>query len=151
MKLSTISMAVFALASGLLFSILQIAGVRADDRHHRACSEKTLRGSYGFYRTRTNPTGPLVAVGILFFDGQGNAFARQSISRNGVFTFDVEFDSTYEVAEDCTGKGFQNGLEFVRMVVVDGGKEIYMLSETAGNAIYGVAKKIHTRDDDHDR
>jgi len=154
MKPRMISVAAVALASGLLLSNSHIVGVRADDRHERACSNKTLKGSYGFYRTGNasmgmNP-GPLTAVGILFLDGEGNAFARQSISRNGDFRFDVEFPSTYEVAEDCTGKGFNNGVEFTRMVIVDGGKEFYMLSETAGNAIYGVAKKIHTLEHDHD-
>jgi hypothetical protein len=43
-----------------------------------------------------------------------------------------------------------NGVEVARVVIVDGGKEFYEFSETAGNAVYGVGKKIHT-DDDHDR
>jgi hypothetical protein len=152
MKLRTISVAAIALASGLLLSSSHIRGVHADDRHDRACSNKTLKGSYGFYRTGTTPTGPLASVGIIFFDGKGNAFASQSISRNGVFTFDVEFPNTYEVAEDCTGKEFlDTGVEFARIVIADGGKEFYLLSETAGNTVYGVGKKIHTSDDDHDR
>jgi hypothetical protein len=122
-KPRTISMAAIALAGGLLLGNSQIAGVRADDRHDRACSNKTLKGSYGFYRTGTTPTGPLASVGIIFFDGKGNAFASQSISRNGVFTFDVAFPNTYEVAEDCTGKEFlDTGVEFARIVIVDGEK-----------------------------
>jgi hypothetical protein len=83
MKLRTISIAAIALASGLLLSNSHIAGVRADDRHERACSNKTLKGSYGFYRTGNttvgmNP-GPLAAVGILFFDGEGNWIVTQKI------------------------------------------------------------------------
>jgi hypothetical protein len=152
MELRRTSIAMIAVASGLLFSSSHIRGVLADDRHDRACSNKTLEGSYGFYRTGTTPTGPLTAVGILFFDGEGNAFARQSISRNGVFTFDVEFPNTYEVAEDCTAKHFiDTAVEFVRMVIVDGGKEFYILSETAGNTVYGVGKKIHTSEHGHGR
>jgi hypothetical protein len=154
MKPRTISIAVIALASGLLFSISQIAGVRADDRHERACSNKTLKGSYGFYRTGNTSVGPLAAVGISFFDGKGNAFASQSLSRNGVFTFDVEFSNTYELAEDCTAKFIDpaTGNEISRVVIVDNGKELYSLSLTAGNASYGVYKKIDNKPEHgHDR
>jgi|RhiMetdeSRZDD1v2_1073273.scaffolds.fasta_scaffold140210_4 hypothetical protein len=157
MKLRTISIAAIALASGLLLSNSHIAGVRADDRHERACSNKTLKGSYGFYRTGNttvgmNP-GPLAAVGILFFDGEGNWIVTQKIIRNGDITLpDSTFSGTYEVVEDCTGKEFlDTGVEFVRLVIVDGGKEFYFLSETSGNTVYGVAKKIHTRRNDDDR
>ena len=57
MKPRTISIAAAALASGLLFSISQIAGVQADDRHKRGCSNKTLKGSYGNFRTETARQG----------------------------------------------------------------------------------------------
>jgi hypothetical protein len=39
------------------------------------------------------------------------------------------------------------GIEVARVVVVDGGNEIYLFSESAGNAVYGVGKKIHPNDD----
>jgi hypothetical protein len=120
--------------------------VQADDGHAgKRCSTATLKGSYGFYRTGTSAAGPLAAVGILFFDGKGNSTATQNISRNGVFDFDLTFPGLYEVDEDCTGKGFTtDGVEFVRLVIVDGGKGFYMLSESPGNAVYGVGTKIHT-------
>ena len=104
-------------------------------------------GSTGRERTST---GPLAALGILFFDGNGNVSGSQNISRNGVFTFDVVILSgPYEVAADCTAKFFTDtGVEVARVVIVDGGNEIYLFSETAGNAVYGVGKKIHTADDD---
>jgi hypothetical protein len=110
------------------------------------CTNASLRGSYGFYRTGTTSAGPLASIGILSFDGNGNATATQSTSRNGVFTFDAVISGTYEIAEDCTGKEFTpEGVEFARLVVVDRGKEFYLFSETAGNTIYGVGRKIgHT-------
>jgi hypothetical protein len=43
------------------------------------------------------------------------------------------------------------GVEVARVLIVDGGNEIYLFSESTGNAVYGVGKKIHTADDDHDR
>lgn len=103
MKLRMISMAMVALAIGLLHGNSQVGKVHAGDRRDRVCSEKSLRGSYGFYRTGTTSTGQLAAVGIIVFDGNGNFMATQTTSRNGVFNFDSSFSGTYEVAEDCTG------------------------------------------------
>jgi hypothetical protein len=39
------------------------------------------------------------------------------------------------------------GVEVARVLIVDGGNEIYLFSESTGNAVYGVGKKIHTADD----
>ena len=158
MKPRIASIAVVVFVASSLFGVSAFHGgrsgvvplVHADDQDDsRTCSNATLNGSYGFYRTGTTGAGPLAAVGILFFDGNGNATATQSTSRNGVFTFDVVVAGTYEVAEDCTGKEFTpNGVEFARLVIVDGGKEFYLFSETSGNTIYGVGKKIHRPQDD---
>lgn len=63
----------------------------------------------------------------------------------------MEGSGEYEVAEDCTSKGFNDGVEGTRFVVVDWGNEIYVLSEMAGNTIYLVGKKIQTSEHDHDR
>ena len=151
MKLKMRSLLTFALATGLLLSTSQIQQVHADDQHQKACSNKTLKGSYGSYRTGSTSTGPLASLGILFFDGNGNASGSQNVSKNGVFTFDNPISGPYEVAADCTAKFFTDtGVEVARVVIVDGGNEIFLFSETSGNAVYGVAKKIHT-DEDHDR
>jgi len=136
------------LATGLLLSTSTVPRAHAHDQHQKACSNKTLNGSYGSYRTGTTSTGPLASLGILFFDGNGNATGSQNISRNGVFTFDNPISGPYEVAADCTAKFFTDtGVEVARVVIVDGGNEIFLFSETAGNAVYGVAKKIHPDDD----
>ena len=57
------------------------------------------------------------------------------------------------MVEDCTVKFIDpiTGSEIARVVIVDNGKELYSLSLTAGNAVYGVYKKIHTSDNDHHR
>src|SRR5262249_13069643 len=102
MKPRTVSMVAIALASGLLFSNAQIARVHADDRHERACSNKTLKGSYGSYRTGNGSMGPTAGVGRLTFDGNGNSSGLQNISRNGTFIFDNPVLGTYEVADVCS-------------------------------------------------
>ena len=151
MKLGMRSVVVAALAGGLLLATSHFQSVHADDRHEKGCTNKTVKGTYGFYRTGTTPTGPLVATGLIFHDGVGSGSVTQSISRNGVLTLDSETSFTYEVAPDCTAKAFlDTGVEFARDVIVDGGREIYIFSDTSGNMIYGVAKRIDS-DDDHDR
>jgi len=145
MKLREISAAAIALMSGLLLSNSHVGRVHADEK---VCSTKTLNGSYGFYRSGTTSTGPLTAVGFVFYDGNGNNTATQTISRNGVFTLDQTTVGQYEVDADCTGRGFQNGVQISRTVIVDGGNEVYLLSMVAGNAVFGVAKKIRSSDDD---
>ena len=143
MKRWKLSLAMVGLATSLV-----LARVHADNHHERACSDKTLNGSYGFYRTGTTSTGPLAAVGIFSFDGNGTVSGSQSISRNGVFTFDVPILGPYEVSADCTAKFLTDtGVEVARVLIVDGGNEIYLFSESTGNAVYGVGKKIHTADD----
>ena len=148
MKLKMRSLLTLALVTGLLLSPSTVPRAHADDQHQKACSNKTLNGSFGTYRTGSTSTGPLAALGILFFDGNGNVSGSQNISRNGIFTFDAPISGPYEVAADCTARFLMdNGVEVARVVIVDGGKEFYEFSETAGNAVYGVGKKIHTDDD----
>jgi hypothetical protein len=43
---------------------------------------------------------------MLSFDDKGNGAVLQSISKNGVISFDVDGTFTVQVAADCTGKGY---------------------------------------------
>ena len=67
MKLRMSSVVVVALASGLLLVSSHFQRVHADDQHERACSNKTLNGSYGTHRTGTTSTGPLAAESAFSF------------------------------------------------------------------------------------
>ena len=79
-------------------------------------------------------TGGLAAIGILNYDGNGNGGVLQSVSRNGDYSYNAPGNFTHHLASDCTDTGHVNGDEFVRFVVVDGGRTIYMFSESDGNA-----------------
>lgn len=115
-----------------------------------ACTNASLRGAYGFYRTGSTSAGPLAALGSLTFDGKGNLAGSQSVSRNGAFTFDVPIMGPYVVNEDCTGKFLApDGVtEVARIVVTDRGGGFYIMSESAGNAVYGVGRRIGGSEDD---
>jgi len=98
------------------------------------------------------PAGPLAAVGIATYGGNGNSTARQTTRRNGVTTADLfttpAAPGRYEINPDCTGRGFNpDGSVVVHIVVVEGGKELLVVSLTDANAVYGVMKKVN-RDED---
>jgi len=111
------------------------------------CSVATLKGPYGFFRTGATAGGPLAAVGIVTFDGNGSDTAGQTVRKNGVTTSDLFADppleSLYEVDPDCTGRFlFDDGTVFGHFVIVDGGKELFGISLSTGNSVTGVWKKI---------
>ena len=147
-RLLAVLLSTCALASGgLVFAREATAN---DSRANRVCTNASLKGSYGFYRTGSTTAGPLAALGSLTFDGAGNVTGSQSISRNGVFQFDIAIAGPYVVNADCTGKFLApDGVtEIARVVVTDRGSGFYIMSETAGNAVYGVGRKIESPDDD---
>jgi hypothetical protein len=87
--------------------------------------------------------GPLSAVGLAHYDGAGSSSAVQTNIRNGVVNPDVSVSpAPYEVNADCMGKLFFGGREIARFVVVDNGREVYQLSEAAGNTVTGVQRKV---------
>jgi len=140
---ASISKTMAGLGSALLLGATSFAtNVHAEPK---GCSNASLKGSFGFYRNGSTATGPLAALGILHFDGNGNVNGSQSVSRNGTFQFDVAIPpSPYAVNTDCTGRFLTpDGTgEVARIVVTDGGNGLYLFSETSGNAVYGVGRKI---------
>jgi hypothetical protein len=126
-----------------------VAQVHAHENdEQKGCSNATLNGTYGFYRTGTSSVGPLAAVGLITFDGTGaHSPARQTIRRNGVTVRDLfadpVLDGPYEVDPDCAGRFLNfDGSVAGHFVVVDGGKEIFNISLTPGNSVTGVFRKI---------
>jgi hypothetical protein len=138
----------FAIAALSLFSVIVGSTLIHADVMEPAgtCSNATLKGSWGYYRTGFNNNvevaGPYAGVGIMFADGNGNAKRRQTVSFNGSYEKNTA-SFQYQVQSDCTGKLLNSsGNEFAYFVIVDGGKEFYMISKN-NQTIYGVGKKIN--------
>ena len=72
---------------------------------HRACSNASLAGTWGYTETGTvmPPTGPVLvaAVGTYTFDHAGNFSGTQSSSTGGKISQDTK-QGTYVVNADCT-------------------------------------------------
>lgn len=122
-----------------------------DDEPELGCTDRTLKGTYGFFRSGTTSQGPLAAVGIATYDGNGFSHAVQTISRNGVFTENVVVDAPYRVNADCTAELLTlDGRVTGRFAIVDSGREYYLLSMSPGNAVVGTAKRTGRVDEDSD-
>lgn len=130
-----------------VFQLNLTAGNQVPALHKRVnrggCTVASLEGDYGSSRGGMTSGGPLYAVGLAHYDGAGSSSAVQTNVRNGVVNRDVSVSpAPYEVNADCTGKLFFGGREIARFVVVDNGRELYQLSEAAGNTLTGVQRKV---------
>jgi hypothetical protein len=158
MKRMITRMALIASMAGLLLVVFASRDGRSrvvpTAHAQEGCSVASVKGAYGFFRTGMVPVGPLAAVGIAMFDGSGTASARQTIRKNGVTTSDLFTDpplvGPYEVDSDCAGRMLTDAVTrtvFAHFVVVDGGKELFIISLTDANTVYGVMKKIRSEQD----
>src|SRR5262245_57926929 len=123
---------------------------RADEP--RACSNASLRGSFGFTSTgalvagfQPPAIGPFGGIGRQTFDGRGNTDGAATLSGNGNIRR-VTFQGTYVVNPDCTGVmtlyvsplGSTVDLDFV---IDDGGNELRAIVTGAGVVETRVYKK----------
>lgn len=137
MKHKIVSLTILIL--GLSFGSFTIA---ADNNINAACTNATVKGSYGFYRSGTTEDGQLAAAGIAFFDGNGHAQLRQNASINGTHG-SVALSFEYSIAKDCTFKSSLDGNKLSAGVVVDNGNRMFLISMTEGHTINAVWEKIH--------
>ena len=114
----------------------------------RKCSARTLAGAYGIkFEGQKLGTGPLVSVSRITFDGVGE-FTTVEIARLNGDPIQRTFTGPYTVNDDCTGfLDFSSNLSdpphaaHGDFVIVDGGKEFFLLDNEEGWAASGVAKK----------
>ena len=151
-SISRISMiaAPIMLVCGLLFTA---SSVRADDEETK-CTNRTLRGDYGFTAEGVligSPglpsEAPFRSVGVAHFDGKGNLTWLERTVINGML---LEADWTaasgsYSVNANCTGTAMVNTPNSpvplkLAFVVVKEGKEVHSVLDT--NAISSVFTKV---------
>ena len=120
---------------------------------HAQCSNATLTGSYGFKQQgfglrNSKPAKlgnmiPFATVGVVTFDGAGNAsFTLTQVFNSEGGAFFEAIPGTYTVNSDCTGtiaiEDF--GLHFY-MVTVGGGAELFAIQTETGTTNIVDAKK----------
>jgi hypothetical protein len=135
----------FLLVTGfaLLVTLARIPGaatkVHANDR---VCSVASLKGTYAWHRTGVNNVvgGPIAEIGIAFYSGDGTrGLIRNTRSTNGEIRPWTDYpapNGTYTVDPDCTGSFFDtDGTHSNNVVVLDGGKRYFVLSEAADTIV----------------
>ena len=140
-----------ALAGGLL-----LAGITGIFIAHprpvqaqQGCAVDTLRGTYGVHiqgwfpadDKAKVPTLPFAQAGLGVADGAGNIDIVVSTSMSGEILKSIRMAMKYEVNADCTGSmtpvpGSNAGP--VDFVVVDGGKQIFIVGTSPGAVLSGV-------------
>ncbi len=116
---------------------------------HRTCSNRTLRGTYGLKLEGHSPAGPFASVSQITFDGNGkvSGFEIGSLSGQIVERF---VSGDYTVNADCRGfiiipsEIVPGNPHQARgdVVLVDGGKEFFIIDNEAGWVLNGVGKKL---------
>jgi len=136
---------------GLLFVLAVV--VTSTSTVYAQCSNATLTGSYGFKQQgfglrNSKPAKlgnmiPFATVGVVTFDGAGNAsFTLTQVFNSEGGGFFEAIPGTYTVNSDCTGtiaiEDF--GLHFY-MVTVGGGAEVFAIQTETGTTNIVDAKK----------
>ena len=138
-----------------IFSLLFVLAVVATTTSpvYAQCSNATLTGSYGFRQQgfglrNSKPAKlgnmiPFATVGVVTFDGAGNAsFTLTQVYNSEGGAFFEAIPGTYTVNSDCTGtiaiEDF--GLHFY-MVTVGGGAELFAIQTETGTTNIVDAKK----------
>ena len=115
----------------------------------RRCSNRTLQGAYGIkFEGQSLTGGPIASVSRVTFDGQGE-FTVSEVARFNGNLVRRTFTGPYTVNADCTGfLDFSSEITdppheaHGEFVIVDGGKEFFILDNEEGWVAGGVGKKL---------
>jgi len=78
-------------------------------KHKTECSLEILEGSYGYFLSgNLNGVGPVGAVGLAAFDGEGGLTAQDTLNINGVTSHRTGTGS-YAINPNCTGSAKVDG------------------------------------------
>lgn len=115
----------------------------------RACSTHSLRGTYGLKLEGFSPIGPFASASQVVFDGNGQITGFEIGSINGRIV-ERAVSGEYTVNPDCRGfivipsevipgQPHQARGDFV---LVDGGREFFIIDNEEGWVLNGMGKKL---------
>jgi hypothetical protein len=120
-------------------------GFAAAEGARRACTVRTLRGSYVFSATGFNIVGgvpqPKAIVEVITFHGDGRLDVPvATVSLNGLILRSLPSFGTYTVEDDCTGTVTLNGPTFDIFLSPDG-DEISLIQTNPSTVFQGLARR----------
>jgi hypothetical protein len=135
------------------FAVAASAQSAAESERRAGCTNASVRGTFAFTANGfTVPGSPLppalqgrfASGGTSVFDGRGSVTLNATSSFNGIVQGPVTAKGTYTVSPDCTYvSALDNGATF-RAVIVNDGRELYILQTNAGVIITGTALRQDT-------
>jgi hypothetical protein len=131
------------------------SGFAAAGSERRACTVRTLRGSYVFSATGFNIVGgvqqPKAIVEVIVFHGDGTLdVAAATVSLNGVIIRSLPSSGTYTVEDDCTGTITLNGPTFDTFFSKQG--DVVSMIQTNPNTVFqGLATRSSSERDSRRR
>jgi hypothetical protein len=118
----------------LTFSKHVLPTVQAHEESE-GCSVATLNGAYGLVLTgEVLQVGPIVAVGVSTFDGEGH-FAGDLTSNLNGNVVQQHASGTYTVNSNCTGIADVVGTGPHSFVIIAGGKEIELMANNTAEVL----------------
>ena len=121
------------------------SGFAPAEGERRACTERTLRGSYVFSATGFNIVGgvpqPKAIVEVIAFNGDGTLdVPAATVSLNGVIIRSLPSVGTYTVEDNCSGTITFNGPTFDMFLSTDG-DDISMIQTNPNTVFQGLATR----------
>jgi hypothetical protein len=143
--ITTIIFPVLLLLPNLTFS--QAQG-RKEDNSNGHCTERSLKGDYGYsFQGAVAAFGSVAAAGRLVSDGNGNLSGSYSESLGGVI-IEGNFVGTYAMNPNCTVSATLTGATApsswsanLKGVLVNNGLEILLVGTDPGTVVTGGAKR----------
>ncbi|MDX2040875.1 MAG: hypothetical protein SF097_06485 [Acidobacteriota bacterium] len=111
------------------------------------CTNGVLNGRYGYEIKGTLAgVGPVVLVGTITHSYDGTYTGAMTASYNGQIVPFLPFNGNFAVNSDCSGTSsfaLPDGTKVTtRIVVVERGKEYFIINTDPGNVLSGVIKRI---------
>ncbi|MEH2245654.1 hypothetical protein [Nostoc sp.] len=110
-----------------------------------SCNNATIRGSYGTQFLENSKTEQIAVVGLIKFDGNGNFQGNDTLSLNGTIA-NRTVSGNYDVQPDCTVRMVYvaniNGTGFFNGIIVNSGKEIFIVATNPTTVFTGTFKKV---------
>jgi hypothetical protein len=123
----------------------EASGFAPSKGERRACTERTLRGSYVFSATGFNIVGgvqqPKAIVEVIAFHGDGTLdVPAATVSLNGAIIRSLPSSGTYTVEDNCLGTITFNGPTYDMFLSKDG-DDISMIQTNTNTVFQGLATR----------
>jgi hypothetical protein len=125
------------------------SGVSSAEAARRACTDRTLRGSYVFSASGFNIVGgvqqPKAIIEVIVFNGDGTLdVPAATVSLNGVIVRSLHSVGTYTVEDTCSGTVTFNGPTYDIFLSRDG-DDISMIQTNPNTVFQGLATRSSRR------